>query len=163
MVNIKAGNITSVEVNESASNPGSGSASASGSASGSASDSDSEQTPLLLNTTISRSDVIFAGTSIILTCNITVADSVNTSRELLIEWRKNCSSVSSIDYLITTPLEQTEENSYYSELIFPILSRTRDSAVYSCNAVINSTLGSIYVISSEEESDSFNLDVTGMV
>ena len=154
VVSIRTGNITSVEGNESASDPGSSSGFGSGF------DPDSQQTsPPLNTTTISLSDVIYAGTSIRLTCNITVADSVNTSRELLVEWRKNGSPVSTIDYLTATPVDQTGENS--SELIFPLLSTTRDSAVYSCNAVINSTLGSLYVISSDEESDSFNLSVTG--
>ena len=107
-------------------------------------------------------DMLLAGSSIKLTCDIAVAEAVNTSIILLVNWTKDGVPVADSGYLTVTPLLQTDTNKYHSELTFPLLSTTRDSAVYSCNVLINSTSQFPYVSSSDKETESITLNVTGI-
>ena len=156
VVNITRGEVTSEQ--------NSTSTAASGSESGSGYENLTVSEPtsrVAVNTTITNTPS--AGSSIKLTCTVTVSESVNTTTALIVEWRKDGVPVSAIEHLTTTPTLLTGGATYYSELIFPLLSSTRDSANYSCNALVNSTLGSQYITNSEEGSDFINLTVKGEV
>ena len=156
VVNITRGEVTSEQ--------NSTSTAASGSESGSGYENLTVPEPtsrVAVNTTITITPP--AGSSIKLTCTVAVSESVNTTTALIVEWRKDGVPVSAIKHLTTAPTLQTGGTTYYSELIFPLLSNTRDSANYSCNALVNSTLGSQYITNSEEGSDFINLTVKGEV
>ena len=110
--------------------------------------------PPTVDINLSRTDILYAGTSLTFTCTVSLDDSVDTLPDILITW----TGPQSIPGEWNTVSDTTRSGSNYSSRLSIVpLAEDRDEGTYSCNVNVP---GSDYILAATG-SDSTTIDVTG--
>ena len=78
--------------------------------------------------------IVYAGTPLTLTCNITLDDLVDIPVIVTNQWRRNMMSIT--EPTITESLIETDTNRYTATLDFYPLSATYDNGEYMCTVLV---------------------------
>ena len=114
-----------------------------------------------VTTSLSRQTDLLAGSSLNITCVITLDSTVNTPVTVTPTWTVGTDPISTDDTrVIMSDLISSGVNQYQSILSFTTLSATQDNGTYQCNVTVTSASNYIYVTASDSVSDSTSLSVT---
>ena len=87
-----------------------------------------------MNVTLSRSAPLYAGTSLTLTCTVTLDPNVNNNESVMTEW----SGLQSIpgDRYSVTPAMRESDSSYNGSLTISPLADQNDDDTYTCTVTV---------------------------
>lgn len=98
--------------------------------------------------TTPRSDPLYAGSRLLLTCVVEVDSAVDTPHVLDIVWKKSGERLENDYHVSVSNVTQLSSQSYQSGLVLYPLSTSLDTAVYNCHVEIDSNPPLLYVLRS---------------
>ncbi len=113
--------------------------------------------PPVVNVALSLEEV-YAGSSMVLRCNIQVSDAVDTEIAVSLLWTKDDDKLSDMQHLEISDIKVSGLNLYESQVYFsPLAYKTHDGE-YSCVAEIDLGVNSSFIKPSLNASDSVSIN-----
>ncbi len=103
---------------------------------------------------------IYTGTTLQMTCSIVLSESVDTTVEVGIVWRKGGETVSTGGHSSVSDTMSVDETSYESTLTISPVDSTTDNGHYSCAVTVRPTPTSTFIVMATAE-DTMTITVAG--
>ena len=111
---------------------------------------------------VSRLTDLIAGSPLNVTCNIMpVVANIDVPTTINVTWKKNDNTLLDSDRFFTSELLTDGAKMSQSTLVFKSLSRSIDSAYYTCHVQVQSTSSYIYLEDSAIAIDATTLHISG--
>ena len=105
------------------------------------------------------SPVLYAGSTLNITCSIDISPNVDTNFTIEVEWTRNGVPPPGPPRVTTTPATETTPNHYQTQLTYNTLSSSEDSGEYVCSITVDSMNSLVFVEDSEQVSEHTSLIV----